>query len=63
LNAVIVFIMPLRARKGVANNRCIVELLEKKLKCDITVPKNPQLVSAMGSALIAGEDRKEELKC
>jgi predicted CoA-substrate-specific enzyme activase len=41
---------------GVAKNRCIVELLKKKLRCDILVPENPQLVSAIGSALIAYED-------
>ena len=42
---------------GVAKNRCLVELLKKKLKCDISVPENPQLVSAIGSALIAYEYR------
>jgi predicted CoA-substrate-specific enzyme activase len=41
---------------GVARNKCIVKLLEKKLKSDIFVPENPQLVSALGSALIAYED-------
>lgn len=43
---------------GVAKNRCIVELLEKKLKRKITVPENPQIISAIGSALIAQQDLK-----
>jgi predicted CoA-substrate-specific enzyme activase len=40
---------------GVAKNKCIVKLLEKKLKCNILVPENTQFVSALGSALIANE--------
>jgi len=40
---------------GVAKNRCMAELLEKKLKCKVMIPENPQLVSAIGSALIACE--------
>jgi len=37
---------------GVAKNRCIEELLKKKLQSNITVPENPQIVSATGAALI-----------
>lgn len=40
---------------GVAKNTCIVELLQKKLKCPVHVPDNPQIVSALGAALIAME--------
>ena len=40
---------------GVAHNRCIVEALAHKLKCDIVVPDHPQMVSALGAALIARE--------
>lgn len=40
---------------GVAQNRCIVGLLEAKLKASIVVPENPQIVSAIGGALIASE--------
>lgn len=38
---------------GVARSRCIAGLLRKKLKRDITVPPNPQIVSALGAALVA----------
>jgi predicted CoA-substrate-specific enzyme activase len=38
---------------GVARSRCIAGLLRKKLKRDIIVPPNPQIVSALGAALVA----------
>ena len=40
---------------GVAHNRCMVEALRRKLKIKIVVPQHPQMVSALGAALIAGE--------
>jgi len=48
---------------GVANNKCIVKLLEKRLKTDLMVPANSQIVSAVGCALIAEEgiERGQEL--
>jgi predicted CoA-substrate-specific enzyme activase len=42
---------------GVARSRCIAALLRKKLKRDITVPPNPQIVSALGAALVAQKMR------
>ena len=36
---------------GVANNRCIVQLLEKKLGIPVQVPKVPDIVGALGAAL------------
>lgn len=41
---------------GVSKNRCIAELLKKKLKHSIIVPDNPQIISAIGSALIAYDE-------
>ncbi|MBM3293915.1 MAG: 3-hydroxyacyl-ACP dehydratase [Candidatus Aminicenantes bacterium] len=38
---------------GVARSRCVAGLLRKKLKRDIVVPPNPQIVSALGAALSA----------
>jgi len=38
---------------GVAKNRCIVTLLEKRLRKRMNLPKEPQIVGAIGAALIA----------
>jgi len=38
---------------GVAYNNAIVKTLEKKLECEITVPENPQIVTALGAAVKA----------
>ncbi len=38
---------------GVARSKCLTELLRKKLKREIRVPPNPQIVSALGAALLA----------
>jgi (R)-2-hydroxyacyl-CoA dehydratese activating ATPase len=40
---------------GVALNPCIHRLLEKSLDRKIMVPENPQMVGALGAALLAGE--------
>ncbi|MCG8402636.1 MAG: acyl-CoA dehydratase activase [Firmicutes bacterium] len=45
---------PLVFTGGVANNRCIIELLETRLGVKVMVPKEPQLVGALGAALAAG---------
>jgi len=37
---------------GVALSRCVASLLKKKLKRDIVVPPNPQILSALGAALL-----------
>lgn len=38
---------------GAAHNKCLRELLSRRLEADITVPAEPQLVGALGAALIA----------
>lgn len=40
---------------GVARNQCMVTLLAEKLGCDILVPDNPQMIGALGAALIASQ--------
>jgi (R)-2-hydroxyacyl-CoA dehydratese activating ATPase len=40
---------------GVAKNPCIHKLLEKSLNRKITVPENPQMVGALGAAILAAE--------
>ena len=40
---------------GVAKNLCMCALLEEKLSRRVLVPENPQLVGALGAALLAGE--------
>ena len=40
---------------GVARNICICHLLEETLEHEIKVPDDPQMVGALGAALLAGE--------
>jgi predicted CoA-substrate-specific enzyme activase len=40
---------------GVANNHCMVRLLEEKLGRRVLVPENPQETGALGAALLARE--------
>jgi predicted CoA-substrate-specific enzyme activase len=40
---------------GVANNPCMRHLLEQAIGKPVTVPENPQMVGALGAALLAGE--------
>jgi len=47
------FEQPLVFTGGVANNHCIVKLLEAKLGVKVMVPKEPQLVGALGAAIAA----------
>ena len=42
---------------GVAKNSCMCSLLEDALEQKITVPQNPQMVGALGAAILAGEIR------
>jgi predicted CoA-substrate-specific enzyme activase len=42
---------------GVAHNRCLHELLSDVLGARITVPGEPQIVGALGAALMAGEGK------
>jgi activator of 2-hydroxyglutaryl-CoA dehydratase len=41
---------------GVAKNPCMAALLAQKLGREILVPDDPQLVGALGAALLAGEN-------
>ena len=45
---------------GVAKNQAVVRELEHKIKLDIIVPKEPQIVGALGAALIARDSIKSE---
>ncbi len=40
---------------GVANNSCIVQLLESKIGARVCVPSSPDLVGAIGAAIHAGK--------
>jgi (R)-2-hydroxyacyl-CoA dehydratese activating ATPase len=42
---------------GVAKNPCIRRLLEETLKRQVLVPEDPQMVGALGAALLAGENK------
>jgi len=42
---------------GVANNPCMQSLLTKHLDRDILVPEDPQMVGALGAALLANESK------
>jgi len=41
---------------GGALNRCLRQLLSRKLGLDLTVPEEPQIVGALGAALVAREE-------
>nr|MBC8228822.1 3-hydroxyacyl-ACP dehydratase [bacterium] len=43
---------------GVAKNPCITRLLSQKLRQELTVPDEPQIVGALGAAIIASVKRK-----
>jgi predicted CoA-substrate-specific enzyme activase len=42
---------------GVARNPCMHRLLEESLQMEVTVPENPQMVGALGAALLAADGR------
>jgi (R)-2-hydroxyacyl-CoA dehydratese activating ATPase len=44
---------------GVAKNRAVVRALSEKLKVSIAVPPEPQIVGALGAALLAREEVQE----
>ena len=44
---------------GVAKNPCIIALLEQKLGQELLVAEDPQLVGALGAALLAKEQWEE----
>ncbi len=41
---------------GGARNRCLVQLIGDVLKCDLLVPPQPQMLGALGAALLAIDD-------
>jgi predicted CoA-substrate-specific enzyme activase len=48
---------PISMSGGVAKNRGMVKALEKKLNTSINIPPHPQVVGALGAAIIAQRDR------
>ncbi len=52
-------IEPLLFAGGVAKNPCIVELLQKKIKKEVIVPEEPQIIGAFGAAVYASGKRFE----
>jgi predicted CoA-substrate-specific enzyme activase len=42
---------------GGSYNRCLVKLLEQKLKINLIVPESPQTVGALGAAILARSDK------
>ncbi|MCP4692327.1 MAG: 3-hydroxyacyl-ACP dehydratase [Desulfobacterales bacterium] len=47
---------PLIFAGGVANNPCMRHLLEETLERKVLVPQNPQMVGALGAALLAADN-------
>jgi len=52
------FKTPLVFTGGVANNRCIVKIPGDRLGVEVLVPEEPQLVGALGAAIIASKNEK-----
>jgi len=48
---------PILFAGGVARNLCMCRLLEDALKKNVLVPEDPQMVGALGAALLAGKIR------
>ena len=51
---------PVAMTGGLAQNKGLVAALEKILNCKITVPDDPQIIGALGAAIIARERMMEE---
>ena len=47
---------------GVAQNPCIQQLLAKELDVKLNIPDNPQIVGALGAAIYAARELKNEKK-
>lgn len=45
---------------GAARNRCLVRLIEEKISSGIFVPEQPQMVGALGAALLAAATRESD---
>ena len=41
---------------GCARNACLVKLLQQRVKHEILVHENPDMLAALGAALLAGEE-------
>jgi activator of 2-hydroxyglutaryl-CoA dehydratase len=41
---------------GVAQDRGLIDILEKELGFNVLVPENPQIVAALGAAILAKEN-------
>ena len=50
------FLEVLAMAGGVAKNRGVVKAIEEELGEDLIVPSEPQIVGALGAALLAMED-------
>ncbi|MBW2568940.1 MAG: 3-hydroxyacyl-ACP dehydratase [Deltaproteobacteria bacterium] len=50
-------IKPILFAGGVAQNPCMRRLLEETLEKEILIPENPQMVGALGAALLADEHK------
>ena len=48
---------PILFAGGVARNPCMRRLLEEALDADLVVPENPQMVGALGAAILSDENR------
>jgi activator of 2-hydroxyglutaryl-CoA dehydratase len=40
---------------GVARNKGLIAILERELGFKVLVPENPEMVAALGAAILAGE--------
>jgi (R)-2-hydroxyacyl-CoA dehydratese activating ATPase len=47
---------------GVAKNRGLVDILEKELGFKVLVPENPEMVAALGAAILAKENIEKGVK-
>jgi activator of 2-hydroxyglutaryl-CoA dehydratase len=47
---------------GVARNKGLVNILEKELGFKVLVPENPELVAALGAAILAKENIDKGIK-
>ena len=47
---------------GVARNKGLVDILEKELGFKVLVPENPEMVAALGAAILAKENLEKENK-
>ncbi|MCB2182703.1 MAG: 3-hydroxyacyl-ACP dehydratase [Desulfobulbaceae bacterium] len=46
---------------GVANNPCIVKMLEERLQIPVFIPETPDIVGALGAAIHAGKNENDTL--